>query len=178
MATYKIDPVHSEILFKVRHMMISNVAGTFGKFDAKMESNTSDFSDAKVTFVAETSSVNTNNAQRDGHLQSPDFFNSAKYPEMTFASTSLEKKSSEEYKLNGNLTIRDVTRPVSLKVNYGGTQTDSYGQKKSGFEIEGTINRKDFGLVWNMPIEAGGVVVSEEVKLQINIQMVLQKAQK
>jgi polyisoprenoid-binding protein YceI len=174
MATYKIDPVHSEILFKVRHMMISNVAGTFGKFDAKMESNTSDFSDAKVTFVAETGSVNTNNAQRDGHLQSPDFFDSAKFPEITFASTSLEKKSSKEYKLSGNLTIRDVTRPVSLKVNYGGTQTDGYGQKKSGFEIEGTINRKDFGLVWNMPIEAGGVVVSEDVKLQINVQMVQQ----
>jgi len=174
MATYKIDPVHSEILFKVRHMMISNVAGTFGKFDATMESSKSDFSDAKISFVAETSSVNTNNAQRDGHLQSPDFFDSAKFPNLSFTSTSIEKKSAEEYKLNGNLTIRDVTKPVSLKINYGGTQTDGYGQKKSGFEVEGTINRKEFGLVWNMPIEAGGVVVSEDVKLQINVQMVQQ----
>jgi polyisoprenoid-binding protein YceI len=174
MKTYKIDPVHSEILFKVRHMMISNVAGTFGKFDATMESNTSDFSDAKISFIAETSSVNTNNTQRDGHLQSPDFFDSAKFPKMSFTSTSIEKKSGDEYKLNGNLTIRDVTKPVSLKVTYGGTQTDGYGQQKSGFEVEGTINRKEFGLVWNMPIEAGGVVVSEDVKLQINVQMVQQ----
>ena len=174
MATFKIDPAHSEVIFKVRHMMISNVAGSFDKFDATMESNSSDFSDAKISFVAETGSVNTNNAQRDGHLQSPDFFDSAKFPKITFTSTSLVKKSDEEYKLNGNLTIRDVTRPISLHVNYGGTLTDGYGQKKSGFEIEGVINRKDFGLVWNMPVEAGGLLVSEEVKLQINVQMVQQ----
>jgi polyisoprenoid-binding protein YceI len=174
MATFKIDPVHSEILFKVRHMLISNVTGTFGQFDANMESSSTDFSDAKITFVAETGSVNTHNAQRDGHLQSSDFFDSAKYPKMRFTSTSLEKKSEEEYKLNGQLTIRDLTHPVSLKVNYGGTQIDGYGNKKSGFEIEGTINRKDYGLVWNMPIEAGGLALSEDVKLQINVQMVQQ----
>ena len=97
MATFKIDPVHSEILFKVRHMMISNVAGTFGQFDASMESIPTDFSDAKITFVAETSSVNTNNAQRDAHLQSPDFFDSVKFPKLSFNSTSMEKKSTEEY---------------------------------------------------------------------------------
>ena len=174
MATYKIDPAHSEIHFKVRHMMISNVAGSFDKFDAAMESSAPDFSDAKISFVAETSSVNTNNAQRDGHLQSPDFFDAAKYPKLTFTSTSIEKKSAEEFKLNGNLTIRDVTKPVSLNVTYGGTLTDGYGQKKSGFEIEGSLNRKEFGLVWNMPVEAGGVLVSEDVKLQINVQMVQQ----
>jgi polyisoprenoid-binding protein YceI len=174
MTTYKIDHTHSEVTFKVRHMMISNVAGTFDKFDATMESSATDFSDAKISFVAETSSVNTNNAQRDGHLQSPDFFDSGKFPKMTFTSTSIEKKSSEEYKLNGNLTIRDVTRPVTLKVTYGGTLTDGYGQKKSGFEVEGIINRKEFGLVWNMPVEAGGVLVSEDVKLLINVQMIQQ----
>jgi polyisoprenoid-binding protein YceI len=174
MTTYKIDHAHSEVTFKVRHMMISNVAGSFEKFDATMESSKPDFSDAKITFVAETSSVNTNNAQRDGHLQSPDFFDSVKFPKMTFTSSSIEKKSAEEFKLNGNLTIRDVTKPVSLRVTYGGTLTDGYGQKKSGFEVEGSINRKDFGLVWNMPIEAGGVLVSEEVKLLINVQMVQQ----
>jgi polyisoprenoid-binding protein YceI len=174
MAKFKIDPVHSEILFKVRHMLISNVTGTFGQFEASMDSNLTDFSDAKITFTADTSSVNTRNAQRDAHLQSSDFFDSAKFPKMTFMSTSLEKKSNEEYNMYGNLTIRDVTRPVSLKVNYGGTQTDGYGQNKSGFEIEGTINRKDFGLVWNMPIEAGGLALSEEVKLQIEVQMVKQ----
>jgi polyisoprenoid-binding protein YceI len=155
-------------------MLISNVTGTFDNFDANMESNSTDFSDAKISFTAETSSVNTHNAQRDGHLQSADFFDSAKFPKMTFTSTSLEKKSGEEFKLNGELTIRDVTRTVTLKVNYGGTQTDGYGQKKSGFEIEGIINRKDFGLVWNMPIEAGGLAISEEVKVLINVQMVKQ----
>ncbi len=174
MATYKIDPVHSEITFKVRHLMITNVTGSFGKFDATLDSDTADFTDAKVTFEADVNSISTNNEQRDGHLKSDDFFSADKFPALKFASTSIEKKNDEDYVLNGNLTIRDVTKPVSLKVTYGGTTVDPYGQTKAGFEVEGKINRKEFGLVWNGVTETGGIVVSDDVRLNIQAQMVKQ----
>ncbi len=174
MATYKIDAAHSEITFKVKHLMITNVTGSFTKFDAILESSKEDFTDAKISFNADVTSISTNNEQRDGHLKSDDFFAAEKFPALTFNSSSLKKISDEEYKLIGDLTIRDVTKQIELSVDYGGTATDPYGQVKSGFEISGKINRKDFGLVWTATTEAGGIVVSDEVKLNLAVQMIKQ----
>ncbi len=174
MSTYKIDAAHSEITFKVKHLMITNVTGSFTKFDATMESNAADFSDAKISFEADVDSITTNSEQRDGHLKSDDFFAAAKFPKLSFVSKSFTKKSSDDYTLTGDLTIRGNTKTVELAVEYGGTATDPYGQVKSGFEINGKINRKDFGLTWGAVTEAGGVVVSDEVKLHLNVQMIKQ----
>ena len=174
MSTYKIDPAHSEITFKVKHLMITNVTGNFKQFDATLEATNEDFSDAKISFEAETASISTNNEQRDEHLKGEDFFASATYPKISFVSTSFTKSSNDEYKLVGDITIRDVTKSVELAVEYGGTATDPYGQVKSGFEISGKINRKDFGLVWSATTEAGGIVVSDEVKLNLSVQMIKQ----
>jgi polyisoprenoid-binding protein YceI len=174
MATYKIDPAHSEIAFKVKHLMITTVTGNFTQFDATMESDSADFSDAKISFSADVNSVTTNNEQRDGHLKSDDFFAAEKFPKLSFSNGKLVKKSDEEYTLTGELTIRDVTKTVELNVEYGGTMTDPWGQVKSGFEINGKINRKEFGLGWGAVTEAGGVVVSDEVKLHLQVQMVKQ----
>jgi len=174
MSTYKIDAAHSEIHFKIRHLMITNVTGSFSKFEATMETTKDDFTDAKISFSAEVASISTNNAQRDGHLISADFFDAEKYPEIKFVSTGITKTNDEDYKLSGNLTIRDVTKSVDLDVAFGGTMNDMYGQSKAGFEITGKINRKDFGLSWNAATETGGVVLSEEVKLALNVQMIKQ----
>ena len=174
MATYVIDPAHSEITFKIRHLMISNVTGHFAKFSGKMESSKDDFSDAEIEFEADIDSIDTNNEQRDGHLRTGDFFDAAKYPKLTFKSTSFEKQSSGEYKLNGDLTVHGVTKPVTLNVELGGATNDLYGQSKVGFEISGKIHRKDFGLEWNAPLETGGVVLSDEVKLLLNVQLTKQ----
>ncbi len=176
MSTYKIDPSHSEIHFKVKHLMITNVTGSFSKFDATLTADKEDFADAVISFEADVASVSTNNEQRDGHLLSDDFFNAEKYPKLAFASTGIEKTSDDEFKLTGNLTIRDITKPVVLNVTYGGTMTDPYGQTKAGFEIDGKINRKDFGLSWSAITEAGGIVVSDEVRLFLNVQMIKQQA--
>ncbi len=174
MSTYKIDTAHSEITFKVKHLMITNVTGSFTKFDATMEAEQADFSDAKISFEADVNSISTNNEQRDGHLKSDDFFAAEKFPKLSFVSTSFTKISDEEYTLTGNLTLRGVTKSIVLGVEYGGTATDPYGQVKSGFEIGGKINRKDFGLTWGAVTEAGGVVVSDEVKLHLAVQMIKQ----
>ncbi len=174
MSTYKIDPAHSEITFKVKHLMITNVTGSFTKFDATLESDKEDFSDAKISFDADVASITTNNEQRDTHLKSEDFFAAEKFPKLSFVSTSFTKKGEDAYKLTGDLTIRDTTKTVELDVEYGGTVTDPWGQVKAGFEINGKINRKEFGLGWGAVTEAGGVVVSDEVKLHLGVQMVKQ----
>ncbi|WP_202628588.1 YceI family protein [Sediminibacterium soli] len=174
MSTYKIDAAHSEITFKVKHLMITNVTGSFTRFDATMEADAADFSDAKISFEADVDSVTTNNEQRDGHLKSEDFFAAETYPKLSFVSKSLTKKSDDQYQLTGDLTIRDVTKTIDLAVEYGGTMTDPWGQVKAGFEISGKINRKEFGLGWGAVTEAGGVVVSDEVKLHLAVQMVKQ----
>ena len=137
MSTYKIDPTHSEITFKVKHMMITNVSGSFTKFDATMESAEADFSDAEISFEADVNSINTNNEQRDGHLKSDDFFAAEKFPKLTFQSKRLVKKGEDAYVLTGNLNLRGTTKEVELAVEFGGTMTDPYGQMKSGFEING-----------------------------------------
>jgi polyisoprenoid-binding protein YceI len=174
MSTYKIDAAHSEITFKVKHLMITNVSGSFTKFDATLESEAADFSDAKISFEADTASVTTNNEQRDGHLKGDDFFAAEKFPKLSFVSKSFTRKSDDEYTLTGDLTIRDHTKTVELAVEYAGTVTDPYGQVKAGFEINGKISRKEFGLTWGAVTEAGGVVVGDEVKLHLNVQMVKQ----
>jgi polyisoprenoid-binding protein YceI len=174
MSTYKIDAAHSEITFKVKHLMITNVTGGFTKFDATMESAAADFSDATISFEADVNSISTNNADRDGHLKSDDFFSAEKFPTLSFKSTSFKSNGGSDYTLNGDLTIRDVTKSVSFPVEYGGTATDPYGQVKSGFEIAGKFNRSEFGLTWSAVTEAGGVMVSDEVKLNLSVQMIKQ----
>ncbi len=174
MATYKIDTTHSEIAFKVKHLMITNVTGTFTKFDATLQSENPDFTDAAITFEADINSINTNNADRDTHLKSDDFFSAEKFPTLHFASTQINKLHGSNYALAGNLTIKNITKPVTLDVEFLGLATDPWGQSKAGFEVTGKINRTDFGLTWNAALEAGGVLVSEEVKLQFNIQFTKQ----
>lgn len=173
MATYKIDAAHSDILFKVKHLMITNVTGSFKAFDATLTADKEDFSDAQISFTADVNSLDTRSEQRDGHLKSDDFFNAEKFPELKFTSTSLTK-NGDGYVLKGDLTIRDITKPVELKADYNGAMVDPWGQKKVGFEAEGKIKRKEFGLSWDAVTEAGGVVVSDDVKLQLNVQFIQQ----
>lgn len=174
MATYKIDPAHSEIHFKVKHLMITNVTGSFEKFDGTLESEAPDFTDAKVTFEADIDSISTNNAQRDGHLKSADFFDAEQFPKLTFVSTGVEKTGDNEFKLTGDLTMHGVTNSVTLDVEHGGTTGDFYGQTKVGFEANGKISRKEWGLTWGGVTEAGSIVVSDDVKLAFNIQFTKQ----
>lgn len=174
MATYKIDAAHSEITFKVKHLMITNVTGSFTKFDATLEAEKENFTDAKISFDADVTSISTNNTDRDTHLKSDDFFSAEKFPSLNFVSTSLKQIDGSDYKLAGALTIKGVTKPVELNVEFGGTATDPWGQSKAGFEVSGKIKRSEFGLTWNAATEAGGVMVSDEVKLQFNVQFIKQ----
>lgn len=167
MTTWKIDPSHSEINFKVKHLVISTVTGHFSKFDASIETNKEDFSDAKINFEADINSIDTKNEQRDEHLKSGDFFDAEKYPKMTFVSNSVKKISDHEMKVAGALTIRGITKEITLDVIYNGTVAGFGGKEVAGFEVNGKINRFDFGLQWNALTEAGGVVVSNEVKIEI-----------
>jgi len=167
MTTWKIDPAHSEINFKVKHLVVSTVTGHFSKFDASIETSKEDFSDAKINFEADINSIDTKNEQRDGHLKSADFFDAEKYPKMTFVSRSIKKDSDHEMKLTGNLTLRGVTKEITLDVIYNGTVAGFGGTQVAGFEVRGKLNRFDFGLQWNALTEAGGVVVSNEVKIEI-----------
>lgn len=174
MATYKIDVDHSDIMFKVKHLMISTITGNFKKFDATVEMTTDDFSNAKITFEAQVDSIETKNAQRDAHLKGDDFFNAEKFPLLTFSSEKIEKVSGDEYKLTGDLTMRDVTKSISLNVEFNGSAKDPWGMERMGFEISGKIDRKEYGLSWSALTEAGGLVVSDEVKLIMNVEMIKQ----
>jgi polyisoprenoid-binding protein YceI len=167
MNTWKIDPTHSEINFKVKHLVVSTVTGHFSKFDASIETNKEDFSDAKINFEADINSISTKNEQRDAHLKSADFFDAEKNPKMSFVSKSVKKISDHEMQVIGNLTIRGVTKEVALDVIYNGTVAGFGGTEVAGFEVRGKVNRFDFGLQWNAITEAGGVVVSNEVKIEI-----------
>lgn len=170
---WTIDTAHSEIHFKVKHLMINTVTGSFKKFEGTLEGSAEDFSDAKITFAADIASIETGMEARDNHLKSDDFFNAEKYPQLKFASTSFTKTGDDTYTLKGDITIRETTQPIELAVEYGGKQTDFYGNTKAGFEITGKLKRKDFGLNWNGVTEAGGIVVSDEVKLVLNVQLQL-----
>ena len=174
MAIYKIDADHSDITFKVKHLMIATASGRFKKFDATLEANEEDLTDAKISFEADVDSIDSKNEQRDAHLKSDDFFNAEKFPKLTFESTSIEKDGDNEYLLKGDFTIRDITKPVTLKVEYNGTITDPWGQERKGFEITGKINRKEYGLTWSAVTEAGGIVVADDVKLAMNVEMIKQ----
>jgi len=167
MNTWKIDPTHSEINFKVKHLVVSTVTGHFSKFDASIETSKEDFSDAKINFEADINSISTKNEQRDAHLKSADFFDAEKNPKMSFVSKSVKKISDHEMQVTGNLTIRGVTKEVTLDVIYNGTVAGFGGTEVAGFEVRGKVNRFDFGLQWNAITEAGGVVVSNEVKIEI-----------
>lgn len=167
--TWSIDPTHSEIAFKVKHMMISTVTGYFDDFEATVETDGDNFNNADIEFSAKTASINTKNKDRDAHLRSDDFFNAEKFPELKFVS-----KSFDGEKLIGDLTIRDVTKEVNLDVDFNGIAVDPYGQTKAGFEVKGEVNRKDFNLTWNAVTEAGSIVVSDKVKLEIDVQFVKQ----
>lgn len=166
---WSIDNAHSEVAFKVKHMMISTVTGHFGDFTATAKTNGDNFSNAVVEFSAKTASLDTKNKDRDAHLQSDDFFNAEKYPELKFVS-----KSFDGEKLVGDLTIRDVTKEVTLNAEFNGVAVDPYGQTKAGFEITGEVSRKDFNLTWNAVTEAGSIVVSDKVKLVADIQFIKQ----
>jgi len=172
--SWVIDPTHSEIQFKVKHLVISTVTGSFKTFEGTVETDGDDLTTANINFSADIASIDTNQAQRDEHLRSAEFFDAANHPKMTFTSSSLEKTGDDTYKLKGDLTMKGVTKPVVLDAEYGGAMTDFYGQNKVGFEITGKINRKDFGLTWSATTEAGGVVVGDEIKLAINIQLIKQ----
>ncbi|MES2689096.1 MAG: YceI family protein [Bacteroidota bacterium] len=171
---WAIDPAHSEISFKVKHLVVTTLTGKFNTFEGAVESANEDFSDANINFTADVNSINTGSADRDGHLKSDDFFNAEAYPKLTFKSTSFTKTGADEYKLAGDITLRDVTKPIELSVEYGGTAVDPWGQTKAGFEINGKINRKEFGLKWDALTETGGALVSDEVKLHLNVQLVKQ----
>lgn len=169
-----IDPTHSEIGFKVKHMMFTNVSGKFQKFDASIETEGDDFENAKIDFTGAIDSISTGNADRDGHLLSADFFDAAQYPEIKFRATSFAKQSEGEYELVGDLTLHGVTKSVKLDAEYSGQMKDPWGNTKAGFALSGKINRKDWGLNWNSALETGGVLVGEEVKLAIELQFVKQ----
>ena len=167
MTTWKIDNAHSEINFKVKHLVVSTVTGHFNQFDASIETNKEDFSDAKINFEADINSISTKNEQRDTHLKSADFFDAENHPKMKFISNSIKKISDHELQVKGDLTIRGIKKEITLDVIYNGTVPGFGGSEVAGFEVRGKINRFDFGLQWNALTEAGGVVVSNEVKIEI-----------
>lgn len=166
-STWNLDPTHSEIVFKVKHMMISTVTGNFNEFEGSLTASSENFEDADFNMNITTASIDTNNADRDNHLKSTDFFDAENNPTITFKSTGY----SDE-KLTGDLTIKGVTKTITLDLEYNGTAVDPYGQTKSGFEAVGKINRKDFGLTWSAVTEAGSVVVSDTIKILVNAQFI------
>ena len=171
---WTLDATHSEVHFKVKHLVISTVTGTFKSFDGSLETESEDFNEAEIQFFLDTTSIDTNQEQRDAHLKSADFFDAENYPKINFQSTSFNKISDHEYELVGNLTVKDVTKTVKLSAEYGGSATDFYGNLKAGFEVTGKISRKDFGLTWSGITEAGAIVVGDEIKLNINVQFAKQ----
>jgi polyisoprenoid-binding protein YceI len=171
---WKVDPAHAEIQFKVKHLMITTVTGYFKKFDLEVETEGDDFTKAKkINFTADVDSIETNTPQRDTHLKSADFLDAANHKQIKFVGKRYEA-AGNDYKLSGDLTIRNVTKPISLNVEYGGIVVDPYGQTKAGFTIVGKISRKEFGLVWNAVTEAGQIVVGDEIKLHCEIQLIKQ----
>ena len=172
---WKIDPAHSEIQFKVKHLMITTVTGYFRTFDLEVETETEDFNTAKrIEFTADIDSIDTNNQQRDTHLKSADFFDAENHRQLRFVGKKFESNGDEAI-LDGDLTIRGVTKPLTVKIELGGTVVDPYGQHKAGFTVSGKISRKEFGLVWNAVTEAGQVVVSDEIRILAEIQLIRQQ---
>lgn len=171
---WAIDPAHSEILFKVRHLMITNVKGEFRKFDASIITEGDGFNKAKVKATIAADSIFTNNTDRDNHLKSADFFDAENHRELNFEGTSFTKLDEENYELKGILTMKGVAKEIKLDVEFGGFIKDPYGQSKAGFSFSGKFNRKDWGLSWNAALESGGVMVSDEVRIYGELQFVKQ----
>ena len=172
--TWKVDPAHSEVQFKVKHLMITTVTGYFKKFDLTVETESEDFNTSKkIEFTADIDSIDTNNAQRDQHLKSADFFDVSAHSQIKFNGKKYEG-NGDEAKLHGDLTIKGITKPITVNVEFGGIVTDPYGQKKAGFTVTGKISRKEFGLTWSAVTEAGQVVVSDEIRLHSEIQLIKQ----
>ena len=170
--TWKLDPSHSEVQFKVKHLMITTVTGYFKSFDLDVVTENDDFTTAsKIEFTADINSIDTNNHQRDTHLKSADFFDAETYHQLHFTGTKYEA-DGDEAKLHGQLTIKGVTKPLTVNVEFGGIVVDPYGQTKAGFTVSGKISRKEFGLTWNAVTEAGQVVVSDEIKIHAELQLV------
>jgi len=170
--TWTLDPTHSEVSFSVRHLAISKVKGSFESFDASLET-AEDHTASKVTASIDVASVNTNQKDRDGHLQSGDFFLAEQHPKMTFVSTSIEEKGGDDFLVHGDLTLRGVTKPVTLKSEFGGLVVDGYGQTKLGFSATTKIDRTEFGVTWNAALEAGGFTLGNDVTVTLEIQFVL-----
>ena len=173
-SVWVLDPTHSEVQFKAKHLVISTVTGYFRSFNGKAVVENEDFTDADIEFTIDAASIDTNQEQRDEHLRSADFFDAEKYPQIKFKSTSFKKVDNDEYTLTGDLTIKDITKPITLKVEYGGTATDFYGNLKAGFEVVGKVSRKEYGLLWNGITETGSIVVGDEIKLVLNVQFAKQ----
>ena len=171
---WSLDPTHSEIHFKVRHLMVSWVTGSFKEFNATVQTEGDDITTAKVRFTADIHSISTNNEQRDTHLRTGDFFDAENHPQLTFESNKLEKISDEHYKLYGTLTMRGVSKPVVLNAEYGGTAQDPWGNTRIGVSVSGKINRKDFGVSFSMVSETGSILLGEEVKINANAEFVKQ----
>lgn len=169
---WAIDPSHSEVAFKVKHLMISNVKGEFRNFNATIFSNGTDFSNAEVKASMDASSIFTNNADRDAHLKGADFFDAENHGQLTFEGSSFKKLDDDNYQLNGLLTIKSISKPMAFDVEFGGLMKDPYGNEKAGFSLNGKINRKDWGLTWNAALETGGLMVSDEVRLSAEVQFI------
>jgi len=169
---WNFDPVHSDIGFSVRHLMISKVRGHFRKWTGALLIDEADLANSKVEASIEAASIDTKEQQRDDNLRSPDFFDAANHPALTFQSTQVKKTSEDEYQVTGNLTIRDVTREVTLAVEYLGRSKDPWGGLRMGFSAKTSIDRRDFGLIFNMPLEGGGVVVGDRVEIVLEIEAV------
>ena len=168
---WTLDKSHSSVNFSVTHMVVSEVDGSFKDFSAEVKSDKPDFSDLSTTFTLQTASVNTADEKRDGHLASADFFDAAKYPTIVFKSASVKKISDKKYELEGDLTMHGVTKKVKWDLKYNGTIKDPYGNTRAGFKATTTINRKDYGVSWNKTLDAGGVAVSDEVALTVNVEI-------
>ena len=167
---YTIDPAHTQITFKVKHLGITNVSGSFGIFSGNFEFDPKAFEKGTASATIDVSSINTGVEQRDNHLRSADFFDVEKHPKMTFKSTKIQGIEGSSFELVGDLTIRGVTKPVTLEVDFDGTATDPFGNEKAAFTASTTINRKDFGMTWNKALEAGGLLVSDEVRILLEVQ--------
>lgn len=173
---WSVDNSHSQVMFTVSHLVISEVTGSFQGFSGKIASEKPDFSDAKIDFTVDVNTINTESEMRDNHLKSDEFFNAGKYPVITFKGKEMKKMSSNKYKLTGDLTIRDVTKTVILDVIYAGTVKDPWGNTKAGFKIKGMVDRFDYGLKWNTLTEAGGATVGKDVEITVNMELAKEKA--
>jgi len=170
--TWVLDPTHSELQFKIKHLMISTVSGQFNEFKATVKTDEDSFTNAKVHFEAAVDSISTNNEQRDAHLKNGDFFDTEKYPVITFDSERMEKTSEDEYKLHGTLTMRGVSKKIILNAEFGGITKDPWGNTRTGFSVTGKINRQDFGMSFGAVSETGGLLLGDDVKINANVQFV------